>query len=400
MSKRVVKQKNNDLLSKFSDEELVELSQEDIDSYRMNCSWECSSCGHKIPYLHSLYDKGNVRYLHEYKCNNMIKKKRSSKKCNTKMHLIHNENKELNSIYFDELFARFQNDMIRESANYDYHDSFEEVYSSLLQQFMKIVTMFNRDSGMKKTSDKWFRSFFWRSIKNRIVDIRKSESHSKRSPQIECMCCGKPLPYISPVHLLEDGHDDIWEKLYEEYGRVVMSGDISSSSNYYHYVQIGKKHFESLKKEEKNKIFSENCMRIYSDIFPNSYTRNIILSTNEPIDESGVEIGDLTACGSSGDFIESIYISDVINFVMDNTFSDKESLMSLDIYFSENFSIEEKRDTIKQIIRDKVSYYNDVENSDLDSNYIGVQKGLTEELFKMIREDSRCMELISKECKI
>jgi len=207
-----LKIKKNKDLSNLSDFELVKLSQNDIDESRSKCYWKCpdKNCkGNDILYIHSLLENG-VLYIHEKRCpcKKMINKRKII--CNKKM-ILCGEEKPFDSIYFNELFARYQNYIVRESLNYKNIDSPDEIYCTLISSFFKTVFQFNRDikSTLSNTSEKWFYSFFLTSLKNKLADMQKTKNYNKRNPLTTCLICGKEVNQINGDHLLEPGHEII-----------------------------------------------------------------------------------------------------------------------------------------------------------------------------------------------
>jgi hypothetical protein len=181
----VVKIQKEESLSGFSDLELVRLSQNDIDAYRKRCVWICRSCGFRMPYLDSPLHRGEYD-VHSMKCAKMMKKTNRSnyKVCNKFMVLKHLDDISFDSVYFNELFARYQDRLIHESRKSYSIDAPDEIYCFLLGTFTKIVGQFARDLFFQSKSDKWFSSFFWTSIQNRLADLQKTASYLKRTPSL------------------------------------------------------------------------------------------------------------------------------------------------------------------------------------------------------------------------
>lgn len=391
-------------LKKLSDEELVEVSQKDIDDYRNSCYWECPECGHCVDYSDMLNIKGK-EYIHESRCiNNIVNpKNRNIKICNSNMILKNKDNRKLDSKAFDVLYERYLSKIKNESFNQRNADTYEEVYSILSSVFPKIVCMFARN-GMKKTSDKWFSSFFWRSIKNRIIDIKKTNSYTKRTPNVICECCGESVGAINVPHLMGDGHENVLNEMFRIHGHTVMveSGEI----NYYDQkdidsraISIGKKLFE--KTNDKKKFYENYCYKAYYSLYPNSYFKNKIMSTNTRIREDGegegTEVGDFNNENVLGDkAIYSDFISrldtDVLIRKIANTILEKNN-KRISNFFNDKANEEDKRCTIENILSSQISYIgNRSRNIKKDS-----EGKLSSAIMKILKEDKKYKEIIYSE---
>ena len=141
-----IKIKKNDQLKDFEDYSLIKRAQEDIDRYRMGCYWSCPKCEYVVEYSDSLVVFDSC-YIHELKCFNKLKKGKKGivrYECKSKMKLIRPDEKVFDSIYFNELFARYQDRLIWESKKSYAIDSPDEVYCFLAGYFSKIVSQFAR----------------------------------------------------------------------------------------------------------------------------------------------------------------------------------------------------------------------------------------------------------------
>jgi len=396
----VTKQRTNNELSGFSDFELVKHAQKDIDRDRMDRMWRCSECKDEISYLDSLLI-ANKDYVHEFRCVNNNK----SHKCNKKMAFIAGDNQGLNSVYFDELFARYQDRMIKESMSGN-ADSPDEIYSVLIMSFYKIVSQFARNT-LKEKSPKWFSSFFWRSIQNRLADIQKTNAYSVRSPQIKCGSCGEYVGQINRRHLMKPGHEDVLRSVYFDVGEDILKKS-SEAQMYkkgrpvYHFrcLFLGRRFINGLGNKEKTKVIGENVLRCYRDLHPDSYLKNKVLSTNEKIqglDGDQIEIGDTIQedCFSDADHsIEDMILQDKVRRLVSIIYSESKS--DFDIYFNKGVSRNEKESIMTEMALDKVLFQDDGGKlRDVNASFTGKKKDFVNGLFAKMRDSKKCRDVIA-----
>jgi len=389
----------------LTDEELVALSQTDIDNYRKKCTWECPLCGFTISYQDSL-KKNNSIYIHEIRCNNFMGKK----ECKGKMVLKNSIGEKLDSIYFNELFFRYKSKMMKESRNYQNIDSFEEIYSSLISLFIKVVGMFAREEKWEKTGNKWFSSFFWRAVKNKIIDIRKMKNYNKRSPSVRCAICGKEIGQITAKHLMKNGHEKIFDRMIFEYGNTILYD--SGENNYYsdneslskRAVFIGMTAFNKMNTKEKRDFYNSESLKVYYSLYPQSYFKNTILSTNQSIgDEDSGDIEDMDndsvteKCNTDYEnIISKLNTRDTVNNIVSAMIKNRQNIKLLNNYFNEGIEEKIKIKIIKQVLFDKISYLH-LKNVDSDDNYGEVKKGFTSMLLKIVKSNEECRKIIYDE---
>lgn len=392
-------------LNDYTNEELVKLAQKDIDEYRYSCEWECQECGYVLSYKNSLSLKEQP-YIHELKCPNSFL--REEKICGHKMILTRENGVSLNSIYFNELFARFQSKLMSESKKVR-AENFEEVYSSLCSNFMKIVAMFARGE-FTQTSIRWFSSFVQTSISNKIVDIHKMLNYNKRSPTVKCALCGKEVGQITAKHLSKEGHSKLFDKIFIDRGKHALSDsgedfyyDKNSEDYFKRCYFLGENYCLQLTKKEKKVFYNEECLKTYNMMFPNSYFKNKIISTNENINsdsdsdfESEGLCNDSVFGDYSDDIVDRINIDNIVETFMDLVFENDIYLSGLDNYF-EDIPKGEKIKIIREILYEKISYK--IRSSELDQNYAdkGVREGLTVAIFRMLKNSKKCRDFVLSE---
>jgi len=378
----------NNELNNISDEELVALAQQDIDLFRCACLWRCQNCGHEIGYKQSLIIP-KEKYIHELKCCNIFKKSG----CKSSMILVHPNNLELSSHYFDELYARYQDRIIAESAKFGSGEDSYDVYAALSGFFPKIVGKFARDKRFHKKSDNWFSSYFWISIKNKSTDIRKAKKYIKRSPTVRCEVCKKNVGSINVKHLLSQGHKVIQRKFYEKMGLFIMknSGELFNCSDRKSLAKkalfLGKKHFNSMEEQSKKTIINNEYVGIYLEIFPESIIKNYVLSMNELVSndsEKDVEYGDLCAekCRVGYSSNNELELMDMSKNIVSTIIA--PNLFRFRKFFHNDLSSQRKLEIIKDIVFNKSSYDN-IDDKELDEDYKNeVKQGLSEALFDFI----------------
>jgi len=396
----VIKIKRDDKLSELGDYQLVKSTQKDVDKYRKECYWVCPECGYRIRYEHSLLMMGKY-YVHEMRCPEEITRKKSFKECKCKMTLIRDDEKVFDSVYFNELFARYQNRIVWESRKSYAVDSPDEVYSMLVSSFLKISLQFARDRIFTSSSDKWFSSFFWRSVQNKIADLQKTNTYNKRCPTVRCAMCNKDVGQITTRHLSLPGHEGLLEEILVFQGRVVIidSGEI----NYYQgdnkekeirdrSLFIGKKIFYNKKISDQRRAFESECLTFYSKMFPNALFKNNVASINAAIsDEGDAEIEEFSndsVFKAGSDPIADIEIDSSISRLTEVVM--KEIDGELDFYIKKGIKPEELKSIISETLITKGSFEDDLDNIKIDSMIVGVNKGFTEELLYFIRTNDNC----------
>jgi hypothetical protein len=367
--------KKNKDLQHMSDFELVRKSQDEVDKFRSKCYWKCSDpeCkGGTIKYIHSLIDSGSL-YLHERRCQHVTKTDKRSIICNRKM-ILCGDDRQFDSIYFTELFARFQNWMIKESLNYSNIDSSDEIYCILVESFSKSVFQFARGihSDFSNKSDKWFSSYLWTSGKNRLADLKKTKNYNKRNPLVACLICNQMVEQISGDHLLTAGHEDIFQDLLSFY-------DVEDSRDLM--------------------MLKEECQEIYFRRYSKAYSRNNVFSLNEKslreFDDDG-EVGDAisdSVFSDNFDIDEDIDIRAKVECIADIII--KKYLKNINRYFY-NESEEQIRETVKNTLWE---CFQGSEIDEYDKDLLSDKETLFKDISSIMRYDNECRILLGKEAK-
>jgi len=367
----VVKIKKEESLSEFSDFELVRLSQNDIDMYRKRCVWICPSCGCRMPYLDSLLVCGEY-YVHSMKCARMIKRSNKSdyKVCNKGMILKHLYDLSFDSIYFNELFARYQDRLIYESRKSHFIDAPDEVYCFLLGAFTKIVGKFAREKSFQSQSDKWFSSFFWTSIQHKLADLQKTASYLKRTPPVRCEITGKEVGQITSKHLYKEAKDVIEREI------ILRSGETYFSKS----------------EKERKEIFNAESLGIYAEMFPNSYIKNQIVSLNQEINEDTdseiLEISNNSVFGNNESDMEHLITKDTIRTLSKIVMKG----LGEESCFEEGLTEGEKTDVIEKIIQAKIDSCGEDNFNEMliDLNIKGAKIGLTSDVLYFLKNNKEC----------
>lgn len=387
----------NTKLKDHSDFDLVRLAQKDIDKFRNQCYWKCQQCGHELMSLDSLISFSEF-YIHDIRCKNKIHRKSRHKICNSKMNLVNIYGNKMDSIYFNELFSRYQKRLVQESAGCSSIDHPDEIYSSLVTCFLKIVAQFARNKNLKEVSEKWFSSFFWQSIQNKISDLKKTNNYAKRCPPTQCKCCGKMVGQITQAHLKKDGHEEIMEYIYAQFGESLLYDKRYTKCE---SIIAGKAYLDSISENKRKKIIECNLISAYTSMYPNSYIKNKIGSINDKIsdDFDSGELGDTLSDNFFQDpksIIEEIDIGDKIK-VMSSVIMDDYS-KEINKYFEKGQSIEDKIKTIEDVIRKKVNSYNFSEENtgieEIDMYIEGVKTGFTNTVFSCLRKSVKCAQIL------
>ena len=385
----VIKINTNLELKDIDDEVLVSLAQSDIDLYRHNCEWDCGNCGCVISYNASLAIY-NTQYIHNTKC----------PKCKKPMGLRHNKNEHFHSDHFTELFARYQNKMISESIRCSNIESPDEIYSILSGFFMKIVGKFARDSFFTKKSNKWFSSYFFTSIKNRIADIKKTQNYNKRTPLIKCAICNNFVGQITAKHLMSDGHDVIVDSLIINLGirLLIDSGEIEYYSENTDLIRdrccfLADNYTSNMDRNQLETFLKSEVIKIYNELYPGHVTKNNILSTNAIVtsDEDG-EVEFESFYSEKNHLYSMDSEKKDLHYVIDELVDKhvKEDMRSLKRFFKKNMSRDRKLEIIKNIIFDKSSYLK-VTDKELDTQYQDeVKRGFTSKVMKLIGSKEEC----------
>jgi len=304
------------------------------------------------------------------------------------------------SVHFDSLFVKYSKRMVRESMGCGMIDAPSEVYSLLSSSFMKIVGMFDRNTGLTKTSDKWFSSFFWRAIQNKIADLNKTNNYIKRTPFVKCAVCGKELGQITIKHLSLPGHEVIIEQIFFSMGKSIMedSGEIIYYSNdelKERACRIGEMIYYNKEKKEQKKFFSTEATKSYFSLFPNAFFRNEVVSTNRKVDhDSDSEMGDFEVDGVFSDttnqsIIEDLNLKDMIESLIGMLFSSEENRIDLRLFFKTGTPLDKQKNVVRQILHDKSSYFH-LKNKEVDSSIQEAKSGITDKVINLIKKDKEC----------
>lgn len=387
----------NPNLKTVEDEDLVSLAQEDLDLYRHECSWRCE-CGEYISYSDSLV-QFKEDYIHELKCPNKLE----DSVCRKNMVLEHPSGKIFTSMYFDELFSRFQDRIISEAMKWRDSEDPYEVYASLSGFFMKIIGKFARNKDFEKKSNSWFSSYFWRAIRNKSTDIRKTKNYSKRSPTVKCAICEKNVTNITAKHLMTEGHELVIETFFEELGRSLMeeSGEIKfyneDETLLTRAVYLGKEAYLGFPEQSRKDMINMESLRIYNELFPGSVTKNIIFSTNDLLSSGdSTEFEDICVDENSVFYSgnnDILGLEDSVLHIVQNII--KPNMFHFRAFFSKKTSMERRLEIAANIIRDKSSY-NTLTDRELDSDYEGeARRGLTAAMFDFIKKDENLKDFLT-----
>lgn len=388
--------KNSEELKNMTDFELVKLSQKDIDEYRADTYWECKECGCKISYKNSLLLTDSI-YVNEMRCPNILKTKKTYYKCNKKMDLIKPDGSFLDSLYFNEIFARYQDKIIQKCNKGSYIKDPSDLYCDILLSFIKIVGQFDRDNTRKRKSQKWFSSFFWTSINNKMSDIIKTENYNKRSPTLKCPICGRIVNRITKNHLTEQGHDEIWDKVYLDMGYFLCPRYQHMDKKYNEYEKMcfenGKEYYT-----DKNKEFEEECLVKY---FADHNGYNNIISINEFLDYDenkdflDVELEPVYPTIDNNNDTSTKEIKSIINEIIKNI--KDEDFIDLSVFFDTN-NIETIRKISREALLEKYINYKDetdfYEGKKIDK-ILDVSVGFTTALINKIRAIKSCKKVLT-----
>ena len=404
-----LKIEKKEFLSDLSDLKLVRLFQKEVDEYRKTCWWVCPSCGCRVRYIDSLLLRGEY-YVHVMRCPQETVKKRgvTFTLCKKNMNIIHPKGLRLDSVYFNDLFARYQDNLIYESKKSWAIDSPDEIYSMLSVAFSKIVAQFARDKEFKSKSDKWFSSFFWTSVQNKIADLQKTKNYLKRTPAIKCQITGKIIGQITSRHLYKEAREVIVEKIEERIGLQVLEG--SGEIVYYlgekaQVVQkrslfLGKKVYSSYSEKGQKEIFDRECIEIYMKMFPGAIIKNHVLSINHPIKEGedggSSEIGDIVNSDVLSEFKnirEDLETKDLIATIIEVAF---KSLGNNQDLFDKNLSENKKKEIITEVIEKKISYgkEDDVLDDVVIDFEVETRMGVTSHIINFIRKNNECRKIM------
>lgn len=407
-----LKIKRNKDFKDIKDEDLVKQAQIDMDSYRNECFWSCPKCSKSVSYTDSLSCL-NEKYIHEVRACNLNVKCDILTSCKKKMDLKNKNDVQFSSAAFDEIFARYQGRIVHESEKAKIIDAPEEIYGELCSSFSKIVGMFARSGDFSKTSERWFSSFFYKSIQNKISDIQKTKNYKKRSPLIKCEVCGEYIGKITSKHLMSNGHEMFVKKLYMDIGSQILF----DSGEYYYYKEnseevenrcmvLGAIYLAKKDRKEITEILRSKILSIYFKLYPNTQVKNNILSTNIPIDEDeSVTLEDtncesVTLVGETG-MIDDIFMQETVDMLVDIFYERNEkNYYSINKMFKEeDISLIKRKAIIKEIIFDKI-FYSSLKNSELDRSYFTyVKDGFTSKVLKTIKGDECCRMELSRSFK-
>ena len=406
----VVKAKKSDEFIDLNDHVLVQMTQRDVDEYRDKCFWICPKCGYRIKYITSLLISGK-NYIHEMKCPDEIEDSKTFARCKGKMILKRNDDLPFDSIYFNELFARYQDRIVWESMKSFAVDSPDEVYSTLIAAFLKIVLQFARDKSFTSKSDKWFSSFFWRSVQNKIADLQKTNTYNKRCPTVKCALCGQGVGQITARHLSLPGHEKILERIIINHGKFSLesSGEIECYNSYANRdsvisercLLIGSREFNKKSKMEKKRMFDAECLDMYSKMFPNALFKNNVSSINANLNEDSdtefLEVSNDSVFGERNVHTDEIEMNSSMSLLSDIIVESIDG--ELDLFLEASVSNEQLKRIIYDTLLLKSSFVKERENSKVDIMIDGVKKGFTNNLLAMIRSNDECRICMGKSIK-
>jgi len=396
-------------MAHLSDLQLVRLAQKDVDNYRQECYWECVNTGLRISYLDSLLVMGRV-YVHAartadfpHKLKDIPKEKR--KKRSRYMVLKRGDNKEFDSLYFNDLFARYHSRLVTESIKSANIDSPDEVYTYLIGAFSKIVNQFARDKKFDEKSEKWFSSFFWRSIQNKIADLQKTNNYAKRSPLVRCNVTGRLLGQITKKHLFKECYSVILDHILQKCGRQILinRGNISKyeDSPYIREQSLkkGRDFFDNQTNECQKNLFMRYCLEAYAELFPSAKFSNKVLSSNMYIGKEGdsTALEDLIGHDDQSNTIDQIDVSEKIEGLVNIILEEKEEEL-VRCFHSED--TDKAHDITKEIIEYYVYNFNEMENVDkvckiIDKKYKEFcKRGASAEILGLLRTIPRCLSFI------
>jgi hypothetical protein len=387
----VLKVKQNPKLEEYSDFKLVRLSQRDIDNFRKNCYWKCNICGKEINYLDSLLIRSSY-YVHEMRCPEKKDQKRSKKEksCNKKMKLIRRDGMVFSSIYFNELFARYQHRLIKESMDCSSIDYPDDVYSYLITAFSKIVPQFAREEELIERSDKWFSSFFWKSIQNKIADLNKTNNYSIRNPTITCSVCGQQVTQINKKHLMSEDHEEIYDYVIKGFGKNILlnsSNYVMKNTEEYDKLcfQTGLEYIARFSEKTQLELIETECINAYMELYPGSFLKNKIMSINEKIGEDS-EFADFATedfFDKNQNTVEDLslknHIEQLTNIVIKNSINLKKYLKNKELF----------KQTVNDSILLKIDYP-EMDYDKIDDSLRNACKGFTKALISFIRRDKEC----------
>jgi len=386
----VVKAKKDEKFKDYSDYKLILLCQKEMDEHRKECKWECLSCGMSFYYSNSLFIECS-EYVHEMNCPNVLCNDSGHwKMCNEKMGLVHKSGNDFQSEYFNELFARYQNRLVVESRNASNVESPDEIYSILLETFMKTIYDFARESKLDEKSKRWFSSFFWVSVRNRIYDISKKYSSVKRSPNIECRICGKGFGRITIKHLLT--HKVIEDTIYSMIGSYNTEKFTTNDK----MISLGKSKFELLSKEDQKDALDGLTMKAYFYLFPDAQIANNMISINQKTNEGQeseiLDVNTRNVFGERQNVVEKIEfnnrVDSLIEIIISEDFLKKHSKL-----FKRGTSEERKVEILKELFINKSMFLHD-KNKEIDKSVENAKDGLTDALLKYIRESRKCKKVL------
>ena len=377
-----------------------------VDMYRKDCDWVCGECGFTMSYIDSIIVREQP-YVHEMRCINTVGEKGNI--CNRKMHLHKDDGSSFSSSSFDRLYRKYQKNMIKESVNSSSVDNPNEIYSHISSCFMKIVGMFNRVGNLTKKSDKWFSSFFWQSVQNKIADLKKTNNYRKRAPVVKCALCDKDICQMTTKHLFSPGHEIIMDEILIEVGKNALF----DSGEYRYYNEgdqewrercryLGSLYLEKHSKEEQKKFYDKRAMNVYFRLFPKFNYQNEVLSVNNKIsDDSELEMGEFKNegvgqeekfCDTSA--VERMDMENLTNLIISKIMGSEINKKKIKSFFKRTVEDEECVEIMKKILYDKASFKT-VKNIDLDKSFSEIRKiGLSAQIIKMAKNISNCRMLI------
>ena len=284
-------------------------------------------------------------------------------------------------------------------VNFDANSNEKQIYSYIISAFSKIVAQFNRNGNMKKVSNKWFSSFLWISINNKIADLVKTNNYNKRSPLIECAICKKQVTHITKKHLMEPGHEEIHNMVYRNRGMVLL-GDNDRSVN--EYIEKGRSFYENFKSRKIKAIFEEEALSVYNESHD---VRNKVLSLNVIVSKQNKDTSDewIDFCVddvfcNNVDLIDEINFKDKIKNISEEIVLYGENEYLFIDFFGENYDELKLINTISDIVEFKINCYSDnngISNEEIDTIF-NVPSGFSYIILDKISKNKYCKNIANE----
>jgi hypothetical protein len=283
--------------------------------------------------------------------------------------------------------------MAKQGYKFQFIDSVDEIYSFVAVQFFKIISQFARRD-MEETSDKWFSSFLWKAVQNRIFDLNKTNNYLKRSAGETCAICGSKMVTINKKHLMQPGHKRLKKEIFVCHG---MSLAESTSLSDEEYLNIGRRSYRKSTAEMREKITKDNCVQAYIKLFPRSAVKNGVMSFKDLSgdEESDSNVEDMFSDEDSvfGDkkddsMMDKFYFNDAVYEIADSLIRDHKTIVKG--LFIEDVEPENRKKILREIIALKSeNLFTDEENPVVDKYFKEVRDGATEKIFQTIRHDRK-----------